>query len=80
MIDQSIAPRMVGHVAGGTNEPQLVPAARQSSALFTTDGLTYPPPAAALVAGRPIAIWSGRSALCNWMQASAVMKFSLPWL
>ena len=37
LIDQVIAPRMPGYVAGGLNEPQLVPRARQSSAALTTE-------------------------------------------
>src|SRR4051794_35360967 len=38
LIDQVIAPRMPGYVAGGLNVPQLVPRARQSSAALITDG------------------------------------------
>src|SRR6478609_7774582 len=78
LMDQVIAPRMSGQRAGGTKLPQRVPAARQLSASFTTDGFTYPPPAAWVVAGRPSATWSGRSSLWSWMHDSAVRKFTVP--
>src|SRR6266540_5639881 len=79
LTDQVIAPRMSGYVCGGLKLPQLVPRARQSSAWFTTDGSTYPPPAAREEAGRPSATWSGRSPFSSWMQASAVRKSTVPW-
>src|SRR5206468_12177967 len=71
LIDQVIAPRIDGHVDGGLKLPQLVPRARQSSAALRFDGSWNPPPAACDEAGSPSTTWSGRSALCNWMQASA---------
>ena len=71
LTDQVIAPRIDGQVDGGLKLPQLVPLARQSSALLATDGSTNPPPAAAWVAGNPSATWSGRRALCSWVHASA---------
>jgi len=40
LIDHVIAPRIPGQVCDGRNDPQLTPLARQSSALFTTDGAT----------------------------------------
>src|SRR5215510_12134109 len=61
LIDQSIAPRIEGQVVEGWKLPQLVPMARQSSALLTTLGDTYPPPAPEGDAGRPNPTWSGRS-------------------
>src|SRR5581483_6235909 len=64
LIDQVIAPRML-QCAGGTNEPQLLPLARQLSALLITDGETYPPPAAEVEAGRPRATGLGLSPPCN---------------
>ena len=61
LIDHVMAPRMLGYVLGGTNELQLVPLARQLSALLTTEGTTKPPPAALPEAGRPRPTWSGRN-------------------
>ena len=80
MIDQVITPRRAGYVCGGLKLPQFVPAARQSTALLITDGAVNPPPAADPDAGRPSATWSGRRPFSSWMQASATMKFSVPWL
>ena len=40
LVDQVIAPPIPGHVLPGLKLPQLLPLARQSSALFTTDGET----------------------------------------
>src|SRR2546429_1928609 len=80
LIDQVIAPRMSGYVCGGRKLPQLVARARQSRASFTSDGATTPPPAAPGPAGSPSATWSGRSPFSSWMQASAVMKLTVPWL
>jgi hypothetical protein len=40
LVDQVIAPPIPGHLVCGLKEPQPVPAARQSSALSTTLGLT----------------------------------------
>ena len=65
LIDQVMAPRIVGQVLGGLNVPQFVPIAKQSSAETTTDGATTPPPAALADAGAPSPIWSGRKLLCN---------------
>src|SRR6202023_2606276 len=78
LMDHVIAPRMLGHVKGGTNVLQLVPFARQLSAATTTDGATTPPPAALACAGNPSPTWSGRRPFCNWMQARAVSKSSVP--
>src|SRR5207302_3143108 len=80
LIDHVIAPRIDGYVCGGWKLPQLVPTARQSSAALTRDGATTPPPAAPGPAGSPRATWSGRSPFSSWLQASAVMKFTVPWL
>jgi len=52
-VDHVIAPRSSGYVREGLNDPQPVPFVRQSSALFTTDGDTYPLPAPLGDAGRP---------------------------
>ena len=40
LVDHVIAPRRSGYVRGGLKEPQPVPLARQSRALFTTVGVT----------------------------------------
>src|SRR5205807_2045356 len=79
LMDQVIAPRMPGHVKGGTKVLQFVPLARQLSAATTTEGATTPPPAALVCAGRPNPTWSGRKPFCNWIQARAVSKSSVPW-
>src|SRR5690349_19956292 len=80
LLDHVIAPLMVGHVSGGTKLQQLVPLARQLSDETTIDGATTPPPAALACASRPTPAWPGRRPPFNWMQASAVSKFSVPWL
>lgn len=50
-VDQAMAPWTSGQVPPGPNEPQPAPWARRSSALPTTPGDTYPPPAARVDAG-----------------------------
>jgi hypothetical protein len=53
LIDQVIAPRRLGQVVGGWKLPQFAPPVRQSRAALTTDGSTWPLPAAWVLAGRP---------------------------
>jgi hypothetical protein len=79
-VDQVIAPPIEGHVVDGWNDPHPVPFARQSSALSTTLGLTYPEPAALLEAGVPMPTWDGERPAWIAVQASVVMKSTEPWL
>src|SRR5437870_338472 len=53
LMDQVMAPRMLGHIKEGTNVLQFVPFARQLRDATTTEGSTTPPPAALACAGSP---------------------------
>src|SRR5205823_13313038 len=79
LMDQVMAPRMLGHIKEGTKVLQFMPFAKQLRDATTTEGSTTPPPAALACAGSPSPTWSGRRPFCNWMQASAVSKFSVAW-
>jgi len=78
LIDQVMTPRIPGQVCGGTKLPQSAPEARHESASSTTDGETYPLPAADVDAGSPIPTCEGERPPSSSVQARAVMKFYVP--